>query len=87
MSEKTRVDRVLRDLRSVGAWGFCARRWYIEDRPNDRNAPSEINALPGYEVHSEPCHEPDHPPKKKYARHFLVRDPKRRPEQLAWQAA
>lgn len=79
----TRVQRVLRDLRAAGAHGFCAWRWYAEARPNDRNAPSEINDLEGYLVESEPCHDNDHPRGQTYARHYLVRDPEARPKQLA----
>jgi len=52
-------------------------------RPNDRNAPSEINDLEGYEVVSVPCRVRDHPDGQTYARHHLVRDPEAKPRQLA----
>lgn len=79
----TRIQRALRDLRAAGDDGFCAWIWYREGRPNDRNAPSEINDLEGFLVESEPCHERDHPAGQTYARHRLVRDPEARPRQLA----
>lgn len=78
----TRVQRVLRDLRSVGSFGWCAWRWYVEARPNDRNAPSEINDLPGFLVRSETCHKRDHPEGQTYARHYLISDPERAPKQM-----
>ena len=79
----TRVQRVLRDLRAAGDRGYCAFGWYAEARPNDRNAPSEINDMDGYEVVSVPCHESDHPKRGSYARHYLVKDPEAKPRQLA----
>lgn len=78
----TRVQRALRDLRGAGRHGFCAFTWYAQARPNDRNAPSEINDLPGFLVRSSTCHERDHPDGQTYARHFLERDPEARPRQL-----
>jgi len=83
MSEgMTRRGRVLRDLRVAGWQGFCARRWYIEDRPNDRNAPSEINGVAGFVIRSAPCREDDHPADKHYQRHFLDVDPEVKRQQM-----
>lgn len=77
----TRKGRVLRDLRAAGSRGFCASHWYIEGRPNDRNAPSELSH-DGYTLTSEPCHERDHGDGT-YARHYLVE----KPTQLALKVA
>lgn len=71
----TRITRVLEDLRAAGFRGFCAWNWYREARPNDRNAPSEIATLPGFQIRSEPCQVDDHPASGHYARHWLVREP------------
>ena len=79
----TRVQRVLRDLRAAGNDGFCAWVWYADARPNDRNAPSEINDMDGYRVESVPCRVRDHPDGQTYARHHLVKDPEAKPRQLA----
>lgn len=78
----TRKQRVLRDLRAASWRGFCAYTWYVQARPNDRNAPSEINKMPGFVVRSATCHEVDHPEVQAYARHFLDVDPEAKPRQL-----
>lgn len=78
-----RIDRVLHDLRTAGYRGFCSFTWYREGRPNDRNAPSEINDMPGFLVRSSTCVEDDHPRGGTYARHWLDKDPESRPTQLS----